>query len=110
MSKKRFLLGCVITASCLFSTQVLADTGKIVETYFYPDGVVALRLDGGLPQANVVNNCGTPGNQWAAVPASASSSIKGGILAAKISGSTVAIYTLGGCVGGMIKIEFMSIQ
>ena len=56
----------------MFSKHVMAgsDTGKIVEAYAHPNGMMALRLDNGLPNSNAENNCGSVGNQWAGVDAS----------------------------------------
>ena len=96
----------------MISAQAVAagDTGKVVEYYAHPDGHVAIRLDGGLPGANAVNNCGTTANQWAGVDPTVDPSMKAALLTAKASGSTVLLVTLGRCVGGWIKIEAMHIR
>ena len=86
------------------------DSGKIVELYAHPDGQMAVRLDNGLPNSNVANNCGSANNQWAGVAATVDPSIKAAMLAAHTSKANVMLITMGKCVGGWIKIEAMSIK
>jgi hypothetical protein len=81
------------------SSFAAADVGKIVEIYAHPSGQMALRLDNGLPNSNLANNCGVTGNVWAGVAASDSNTIKSAMLAAKSSGSPVTLVTLATCVG-----------
>jgi|GEM_PF-1600255 len=96
----------------LLSSPVFAagEVGKVVEIYTHPNGSVALRLDGGLPNSNAVNNCGTVENEWAGVDASAAASLKAAILLAKVTGSTVSLVTFGACVGNWIKIEAFHVR
>ena len=99
-------------ALMLASAQSMAadDSGKIVELYAHPDGQMAVRLDNGLPNSNVSNNCGSANNQWAGVAATADPSIKAAMLAAYNSKANVMLISMGKCVGGWIKIEAMSLK
>jgi hypothetical protein len=112
MKLRNVLIGCsLLTASS--AALAAADTGVIVEVYVHLNGSTAILLDKGVPDAHAVNKCGYTGTeltQWAGVSADASSDIKSAILAAKATGSTVTLVTLGNCLGQWQQIEAMHIK
>ena len=79
-----------------------ADTSKVERIFASTEGSIAVRLNGGFPQANADKQC--PGNNgWAGIVVS-DGVIKSTIIAAKASGQTLTVVT-NGCEGDWLKIN-----
>ncbi|PNQ53596.1 hypothetical protein C1141_20435, partial [Vibrio agarivorans] len=86
-----------VAASSSFST----DSNQVHRVYVTPDGAIALQLKGGFPRANEAKQC--PGNNGWAGLRTGDPVLKSVIIAAKSSGQSLTVTTLG-CEGAWIKI------
>lgn len=82
------------------------DVGKIAELYVNDSGNIAVRLDGGFPNAIAAGQCSI-GYGWAGRVA-ANSTLKAALLAAKSTGSSVTITTLG-CETGSDWLKILDV-
>lgn len=87
-----------------YAAALSADTGTVERVFASTEGSIAVRLNGGFPQANADNQC--PGNNgWAGIQVS-DGVIKSTIIAAKASGQTLTVIT-NGCEDGWLKIKHL---
>ena len=96
MFDKRVALLVSVLLNPLFAHAAYSsDTGKIIAFYSSASGHVAVRLDGGTPNANAANQC-PDNNTWIGLaPSSTDAGIKSALLAAKMAGSSVTLITVG---------------
>lgn len=102
--KRTILAGLIVCGS---AHAITYDTGKVLEVYTQYDGMMAVKLEGGVPNANAVNSCGhtsANGPQWAGVESSAHDSIRSALLAAKTTDTSVNLVVNGECMGTKVKI------
>lgn len=89
-----FLAVSILTLSSFSAFAAFsADSGKIIALYVSSGGNIAIRLDGGTPNANAANQCPNY-NGWVGV-ATADATFKAALLAAKTTGAPVTIITEG---------------
>ncbi len=75
------------------------DSGTITSMYVSQAGSVAVKLDGGFPNASSQNQCATANTNGWSGNSSADPVLKSALLAAKSSKQPVVVTTLG-CEGG----------
>jgi hypothetical protein len=101
-----------LLVTLLISSTGLAnsDSGRVTELYLHPDGQMAVKLDGGLPNSSKDTTCNTKKLEWAGVASTVDVSLKKALLSAKSDGATIILITKGRCIGNWIQIEELYIQ
>jgi hypothetical protein len=100
--KMKYALGLILVA-VTSSVCATSDTGIITNIFVSASGSVAVKLDGGFPNSDNAGECPSY-NGWAGVSASTDPAIKSAMLAAKVSGSNVAL-SITGCNGGWLNVN-----
>jgi len=98
ITSNRLMLMFVVLGSLLLTSvsayALTSDSGTIIELYASSGGSMAIRLSNGFTNAVAAGECPAAAG-WAGISANAPNSLKAAIMAAKVAGSPVSVWTNG---------------